>query len=329
MNYFYIKREWLWLLPIAIILFFIAGFREFGIDKDSLNYIELLDKNIRIFDANFLDKEPAFWLINEINHIIFNGSLRAFFILFAFLGVFFKVIVIKKYSDNVFLSILVYISLFFILHEMTQIRAGISIAVVYLAINDIVNRNLRNFILKLVIAAFFHYSALIFVFLYFINSRKINRVWYFSLPLIGILIYYFNFFQSILLYLLPFFPDFISHKLYIYFDMLNKSEVNIVSPLNLGNLFLLFTLWFNIIFLDKRNAYHTLFVKMLSIGFWILFSFSFIEVIGYRLSNFLFFTLVFLIPITINKFKNKLPACLFFILFLLYSLCKNYFVMLY
>jgi len=72
-----ISYRTLYFIVIGILLILIAGLRPIGIDRDSLNYASLL--NISLSEGNFLDKEPAFWIINEFNKILFGGNEQTFF----------------------------------------------------------------------------------------------------------------------------------------------------------------------------------------------------------------------------------------------------------
>ena len=143
-----INKKTLVLFTVALLLIFIAGFRPIGLDRDSpdyvilLNYVSLL--NIPFSQANFLDIEPAFWMLVEINRVLFSSNERTFFLIFAIIGVSLKILAINRLSSMPFLSLLAYICLYFVLHEMTQIRAGVASGIFLLAIQDIVNRNLKK-----------------------------------------------------------------------------------------------------------------------------------------------------------------------------------------
>ena len=67
-----INKKTLVLFTVALLLIFIAGFRPIGLDRDSPNYVSLL--NIPFSQANFLDKEPAFWMLVEINRVLFSSN---------------------------------------------------------------------------------------------------------------------------------------------------------------------------------------------------------------------------------------------------------------
>ncbi|NCB11587.1 MAG: EpsG family protein [Erysipelotrichia bacterium] len=179
-----ISSKTLVLILIGILLILIAGLRPIGIDGDSLNYISVL--HLSLSEANFIDKEPTFWIINELNKILFAGNDQTFFLIFAIIGVSLKLYVIRQYSISPILSLLTYISMFFILHEMTQIRSGVAIGFVFWALFDLVQKRNVSFLIKILIATLFHYSAIVMLILYFLSRNKINCFFYFSLPFVGL-----------------------------------------------------------------------------------------------------------------------------------------------
>jgi len=185
MNKLSVSKNVIYLLPTGILLILIAGLRPIGIDRDSLSYVEVLGVDFAI--ANFIDKEPMFWIINEFNKYVFGGNVNTFFLIFAILGVSLKLFAIRKYSLLPILSIYTYICLYFVLHEMTQIRAGVATAIFLLALEDIKNRNFKSYLFKTVLAMLFHYSAIIMLLVYFMNPDKLNVKLYFILPILGIL----------------------------------------------------------------------------------------------------------------------------------------------
>lgn len=204
-----INKKTLVLFTVALLLIFIAGFRPIGLDRDSPTYVSLL--NIPFSQANFLDKEPTFWMLVEINRVLFSSNERTFFLIFAIIGVSLKILAINRLSSMPFLSLWAYICLYFILHEMTQIRAGIAAGIFLLSIPDICNRNLKKFIIKVLFASLFHYSAIVMLSLYFLNLRKISII-YFFLPVIGLFLAYFGLSKILLLNFTDFLPEFLSYK---------------------------------------------------------------------------------------------------------------------
>jgi len=317
---------------VGFVLILIAGFRPIGIDGDSLNYVSVL--HISLSEANFIDKEPAFWIINELNRILFGGNEQTFFLIFAIIGVSLKLYLIRQYSVTPILSLLTYISMFFILHEMTQIRAGVAIGFVFLALHDLVKKRNISFITKILIATLFHYSAIVMLMLYFLDKNKINSFLYFLLPLVGLFLSYTNVMIEIMYQAVPILPDFLSTKIHIYLSLMEQGKIKQVNPVNIGNFFLLCIYYLNLYVaaikqkVEVKKGYYLLYIKLLGFGFFVLFSFSFLEVFAYRMANYLFFSIVFLLPIIVLYFREKKLLIALIVIYLIYTLAKNSMAML-
>lgn len=313
---FIIKKKLYYFLPIGILLILMAGLRPIGIDGDSLNYVSVL--HVGLSDANFIGKEPAFWIINELNKILFGGNEQTFFLIFAILGVSLKLLAIKKLSLLPFYSIFVYISLYFILHEMTQIRVGVATAIFLLAIPDIYNRNFKTFLFKTILAMMFHYSAVIMLLAYFLNPYKINFKIFFFLPLIGIVFMFIGI--NIITILNPFLfllPDFLANKIELYILLLDDGKFNQINVFNFYYTSLLVFYYIMILYHNYfKSLYDVLFLKIFGLMLFCFYFFSAIPVLAFRVSEFFGVVLIILIPHFALIFKQKTIAKIPLILWL-------------
>jgi len=300
-----ISKNSLYIIFIGIILILIAGFRPIGIDGDSLNYASVL--GVHLENANFIDKEPTFWLINEFNHIVFNSEVQTFFLIFAIIGVSLKLYAIKILSINPLMSILVYLSLYFILHEMTQIRVGVASAIFLLAIPDIINKNFKIYLLKTIFAMSFHYSAFIMIFIYFLSNKRINQKVYYFLPLLGFVL---SILQNIILQIIAMFatllPAFIGDKVNLYILLLDSGKFSDINIFNFYYISLIVFYYIALMNYKKFNGiYDILNIKILGIMLFLFYSLSVIPVLAFRISEFFGVVLIFLIPNFIRIFKQK------------------------
>lgn len=294
------------LFTVALLLIFIAGFRPIGLDRDSPNYVSLL--NIPFSQANFLDKEPAFWMLVEINRVLFSSNERTFFLIFAIIGVSLKILAINRLSSMPFLSLWAYICLYFILHEMTQIRAGVASGIFLLAIQDIVNRNFKNYLIKTFLAVMFHYSAIIMLPLYFLNPKRINYALFLTLPILGIILGILT--KNEMRYLIEmsseFLPKFMGVKISTYLSLLEMGEHNQIDIFNFyytSLLIVCYFLLFNTKY-SKSNLYIIL-LKILGIMLFFFYSLAVVPVFAFRISEFLGVALIILIPHIALMFKQK------------------------
>ena len=79
------------------------------------------------------------------------------------------------------LTILIYFSYFFFKLDMTTIRAAISVALMLLSIEDIESKDYISFYTKIIIACLFHLSAVVYLFLIFLDTKRLNKFIYFLL----------------------------------------------------------------------------------------------------------------------------------------------------
>jgi hypothetical protein len=307
---------------MALILILIAGLRPIGLDRDSITYANIIQS---YKDINLLALEPAFWVIKWFNDIFFNGNVRTFFLIYAILGVSIKFLAIKRLSKLPWLSVGVYLSLHFILHEMTQIRAGVATGFFLLSIPDIYNRNFKKFILKALLAFSFHYSAIVMFPLYFLHPKKLNIV-YFLLPIVGLISSYFDLSKTLLSNLANVAPNFLAHKINIYLTSLElgeHSEINIVNFYYSSLLLLTYFGFFLYIKIKIKNDYDILFLKILALSLFSFYFFSDVPVFAFRISEFLNVVTVIFLPNFMLYFKQKELIFLLVILFLLRTFYKS------
>ena len=293
---------------LGLLLILIAGLRPIGIDRDSLSYVSFL--HISLSDANFINKEPAFWIINELNRILFGGNEHTFFLIFAIIGITLKFFAIKKLSLSPIFSVFTYVCLYFILHEMTQIRAGVATAIFLLAIQDIYNRNLKSFLLKTILAMMFHYSAIIMLPVYFLNPYKINFKFFFFLPIFGVFLMFIGInVITILNSFLSILPDFLANKAELYILLLDDGKFNEINVFNFyyGSLLLIYyimLLYHNYF----KSKYDVLLLKLFGLMLFFFYFLSSFPVLAFRVSEFFGVVLIILIPHFAIIFKEKTIA---------------------
>jgi hypothetical protein len=168
---------------LGLVLIIIAGFRQGDSVRDYDGYVIMFqNKSDTII-------EPSFALISFLVHALLGDNSIYLFIIFAILGVSLKFVAIKQLTELWFLSVLIYFSNFFILHEMTQIRVGVASALMLLCVKPIYDRNLKYFLLFALLAFSFHFSALMILPLWFLNNKP-QKKWLVVLIPISYLIFF-------------------------------------------------------------------------------------------------------------------------------------------
>ncbi len=163
--------KWLVYIILGFILIVYAGFRPIGFDRDSYNY-ELTFMNPDTSVAE-MTVEPSYRLISMLCYHIWP-DVHTLFLFYATLGVSIKLWAIRKLSPVIFLPILIYISNFFLLHELTQIRVGIASAIFLLSIKPLSEGRKGIAAIYIVTAIFFHFSAVALLPILFLNNEAIT-----------------------------------------------------------------------------------------------------------------------------------------------------------
>lgn len=267
---------------IALIL--LAGFRVVGVDPDSDNY-EYYFHNV--FKASALGMmEPSFKYICMILGRI-TTNVHVLFLVYAVAGVTIKLYAFKRLSPILFVPLLFYISFYFELHEMTQMRAGIVSGLYLLALKHLGNGSRKKAAFLILIGSLFHFSSLVLLPILFVNNKDCNRrqtlFWLLLIPL-GYLVYWGG--MNILLN-----PDipFIGQKMAIYQTAMEKGrqtvDINIFDPLHLMAILLFYyTYFFRETIKENCPDFNVIF-KATAIGLFAYSALAFLPVLALRVSQ--------------------------------------------
>jgi hypothetical protein len=288
------KTTYLFLFGLLVVF---AGFRG-NIGNDYEIYTGYY--NMINFSSNEVLVEPSYIVISHLVHSLFNNILYVF-IIYAILGVGITFLAIKKISEFQIFSILVYFSYSFLVHEMTQIRAGVASGLFLLSFPAIKERKLKTFLLFIGIAALFHYSILIVLPFYFLNTKKINFVYYFLIP-IAYIIYFSQINISSLLQFINI--EYIVIKFGLYKSM-NK-QINVFNAYQLLRVCLIGLFLWKWSLLQTANEYGVLFIKFYIFSAFAFVIFADIPDFGFRISEVFGIVDFMLIPLLISMFKNKI-----------------------
>lgn len=290
-------------------LTFLAGFRPVGLDRDSINYLGVI--HVGIESANYIDKEPFFWILTYLNQIVFGGNVTSFFVVFATLGVFFKLYSIKKMSLNPNLSLFLYICVYFVLHEMTQIRIGVAAGIFLLAVRDFYDKNEISFFFKLLLASLFHYSSIVGLLLFFLPRKGFSQVFYIALPVIGF-IFSILIDKNAFINIVSLGPSFISEKIILYYMLSELGEHATINKLNVYYLTLSFIYFFLALnFRVITDGFQLFMLKILGVAIFCFYFFSFMPVLAFRISEFLGVVVIILLGSVSFYFRPKFVYVVF------------------
>lgn len=285
-------------ITILISLILMAAFRDGFKYADYENYVNGYFRGSEHF-------ELSFDFLCNIAKWIDPRNYYVLFLLYASLGVSLKYLAIKRLTSYVYASMAIYLSYFYVLHELIQIRVGVAAAIGLIAVKEIYNKKLLRFVALIALASFFHMSAWLYLFFHFLDPNSFNwKKWIFLGFTISVsAIFLFNF-------ILPYIPfAFIQEKLAHY--ALN-AEMGIEDPAQItGTYYIIqYTLMISFAWFVKKisnyNMYSYLLLKMLIIGVVIRIAFnSFNPVLAVRGYELCMISSIVLYPFIISLFKQK------------------------
>lgn len=172
-----IKRYWL--IAICILLAYLAGTRDMHWpDTDayvySFRYFTPSLSDMTLYSEPFGYSEMGFYYIGVIVKT-FTSNVSIYFSVVALLSFFFLYKAIDKYCFYPLLGICAYISRFYFTRNYMQIRAGLSYAIILMAVQYITKRDWKRYFAWVFVAYLFHHSALIAVPLYFLCMIDIKK----------------------------------------------------------------------------------------------------------------------------------------------------------
>ncbi len=155
------------LLVLICVLIVFAGVRGIGVDRDAANYLTWFNS---ITDPNGSDptpfKDPAFYIIGKmVGYLEFD--IVALFLIFSSISIWFKISLLSynRYIPIAGLFFYLYFCRFYLVNEMTAIRAGAGIIIASFALMLFYQKKWTKGISLFIISLAFHLStAIIFPF---------------------------------------------------------------------------------------------------------------------------------------------------------------------
>lgn len=154
------KRAAFWAAVLVVAT--IAATQSPDTNKDRQTYNFLIDA---IQDYDQISMEPGFYLLVRLLGSMLEGEnlYAAFYFLVAAVSIAIKLRLFETYGGSMFGCLLAFLSYFFLLQDITQIRTGLAIALLYLSWFSYADGRTRNFWLFGFLATMFHVSCVLFM----------------------------------------------------------------------------------------------------------------------------------------------------------------------
>lgn len=169
-----------WLVAICIVLAFLAGTREWTRWPDTMIYVDsflmytptLAD--LTQFSQPYGYAEMGFYYIGVVVKT-FTSNVAIYFLVVALMSFFFLYKAFDKYCLYPIFGVCAYISRFYLGRNFIQIRAGLSYAIILMAVQYITKRDWKRYFAWVFVAYLFHHSAIIAVPVYFLCMLDIKK----------------------------------------------------------------------------------------------------------------------------------------------------------
>lgn len=165
-------KKTIYLAIMFLLLYFVSVFR-YGMGNDYFSYIRIFQE-ISASDWSIVlngKYEPLYALITKLI-ATFTQNPEAMYAIFAALILIPVAYSIKKYSDNVWLSVTVYLCFTFFYTSLSFIRQSLAVSVIILAYGFMKKRKIVPVIILGIIATLIHYTAIVFIPFYLITLIK-------------------------------------------------------------------------------------------------------------------------------------------------------------
>lgn len=285
------------LIILACILSIMACFRPLDM-PDSKNYILIFN------DTYETPVEIGFKTLASIIRASFNGDYILFFFISALFSISLKLIAIRKLSQFLWCSLVIYISSKFILHDMIQMRCAIASGFFLWSIYYIVNRNLIKYSILTICAILFHWTALIMIPIWFLNTNTIKSK-YWIIAIVGS--YVLATLQISAVTLFEYVPIGEIQDLYLRYMSHVDHESNLFSFIVICKALLCICFLFASKRLIKATPYYVIMVKLFAVSICSYVLLIALPVAAARISEFLQIVELILIPYVIYLFpKNRM-----------------------
>ena len=288
----------------GVVLVLTAGFRPSDSVPDHIVYEEMYASIVPGNEINYM-LEPTFSVIafaadRIVGHPVF------LFVVYALLGVWLRMTAIRQLSDLWFLSLLLYFATFFLQHEMVQMRAGVATGFILMSIRPLYERRSLRFLGMIICATLFHYSALVFLPVWFLSRLGRHDWLLWGIVPLGIAIYLSG--ADLLGFVFP-----VQSIMTRIGNALAEHEaggfdsVAVLGPVHILRLVPYYVMLCFHTRLLRHNRYVTLLLYIYGLGLFLNFAFGRVPVISGRLSDLFVVVEIVLVPMLVYVIRPR-PA---------------------
>lgn len=299
--FFFIRSKVLVFLFFIIPISLFAAFRGANVDRDYKNYYYLWYIEI---------KEFSYYLIEGSSKLIFtlSKSLGIEFyyalLIFSFSSLTVKYLAIEKLNLKLYIAFPLYFSIYFFIHEMTQVRLSLAISITILAFAFYIKDQKKTCYALMFLAISFHISTIVFILFIFLNDRRNSLIYLLLSVLLFTCLAYLSFdVTKIIHYVVTTIPLFSKYVRYFQDGWFEKT-INIVSFTHLSFYFFACCSTYYIYYTKSNDKTLILSTKLVLIGLLLIPLLSSLPAAAFRLSR----MYLFFMPIMISSLFHNLRS---------------------
>lgn len=282
-------KDKLFLSVSFLILTAVSAFRGIDVGTDTKNYMDIFRRYV--LNVSDPHSEPGFALLNQLISYITDSPQSIIIVSSILINLGFMHFIYHN-SKNAWLSVYIYITLFYYFFSFNLVRQFIAISVVLFAWNSLKQGKIIRFILLVLLASTFHTTALISLLLIFVYlGRKNTKLIPFIMLATAIAIFGTNTFMN---FIVTLFPRYIT-----YIESSDQSTGGIMP------IFLYFMIFIALYLTrEKKNQEHNVMLSIAAITA-ALSVLNYFHFLFYRPAFFFNVFAIILIPFIATRFKGK------------------------
>ena len=283
-DYLKDTQKFVLLCLYAFVFIFLATTKDVDSTADAANYEDMFNHNDNPLQE--LYTEPSFTYLSRIVQFA-GGEVGVLFFIYAIITIPGKIYALSKMTSFIFSAMLIYVPIYFEVHDMIQIRAAAAATFLFLSILLIVERRRAWAFLLMVIAILFHYSSIAFLPFILIGNMKLNS--YFRIAIaflvpIGFVMYFLK------LDLISLIPMFLTEgKLDYYKEAADIGLFELtppyLNPFFLAKCIILYLFLYYYDFIVESNKFAPILINVFAASILFLLSMSTISVLASRVSD--------------------------------------------
>ena len=167
----------MWLFTIFAAFTLLVGLRDVNVGTDTWNYYFMFEDKQTLSQLNFIQNvthEIMFDVLVLVSQNLSNNYAALFFLV-GFIVYACTLLVCKRLTQSMFISMYVFITLGISAFCYNGERQGIAVAIYMFAIPFAINRNFRKYTLFVILASLFHRTCIVAIPMYFLFTMRFSK----------------------------------------------------------------------------------------------------------------------------------------------------------